>query len=53
VALTRERRDKCTVFVEKLQIRRPSEKPRHRLVYIIADLKEIRLEGGKGVRGLN
>jgi hypothetical protein len=45
VALTRGRRDECTVFVGTLQIRRPFGKPILRLVYIVMDLKEIRLEG--------
>ena len=46
MALTRDRRDECTIFVRKLQIRRPFGKPRRRLVYIIMELKEIRFEGG-------
>jgi hypothetical protein len=48
VALTKDRKDKCTVFVGKRQIWRPFGKPRRRLGYIIMDLKEIRLEGGGG-----
>jgi cytochrome b len=51
VALTREMRDECTVFVGKLQIRRPFGKPMRRLGFIIMDLLVIRLEWG-GVRGL-
>jgi len=48
VALTRELRDECTVFVGKLQIKRPLGRPRRRW-----DLKEIGLrEGGVAWTGL-
>ena len=46
MAITRERRDECTIFVEKLQIRRPLGRPRRRREYIRMELQEIGMGGG-------